>query len=167
MEKGSILTALLLQDRLIRYNLQMLEMLSKEIRTDIEELGLLAEACLSKEEMDSYEDLIKMVESKLLLSLKEAIEYLYDLYEVFNFEITLLANLPEELWREIERLSIPGSINSKIEKILNILNEILELEKKSHKFFAILTPFRAYKEMITQAIDFNLKLFESNLQKIV
>ncbi len=165
MEKGSVLTALLVQDRLIRYNLQMLEMLLREIKGDMEELNLIAEACFSTEEIENYTNLLQKVENVLFTSLKETIEYLYDLYEVFNFEITLLANLPEELLREVERLGIPNSINSKMENLLNIIKEILEFENYSHKFYAILTPFRAYKEIIRQALEFNTKLFESNLQK--
>ena len=42
MEKSSVLTALLIQDRIIRYNLNMLEMALKELRADIEELNFLA-----------------------------------------------------------------------------------------------------------------------------
>jgi len=92
----------------------MLEMALKELRADIEELNFLAEVCLSKEEeLKSYRQVIQKVEKDLFKSIDEVIEYLYDLYEVFNFEITFLANIPEELWREVERLDIPNSINSK------------------------------------------------------
>ena len=122
MEKSSVLTALLIQDRIIRYNLNMLEMALKELRADIEELNFLAEVCLSKEEeLKSYRQVIQKVEKDLFKSIDEVIEYLYDLYEVFNFEITFLANIPEELWREVERLDIPNSINSKMEEIANLL----------------------------------------------
>ena len=98
---------------------------------------------------------------------EEVIEYLYDLYEVFNFEITFLANIPEELWREVERLDIPNSINSKMEEIANLLEDILQYERESPKLYAMLTPFRAFLEVIRQALSFNKRLFESNLQRTV
>ncbi|MFN7064603.1 MAG: hypothetical protein ACK4OF_00415 [Aquificaceae bacterium] len=166
MEKSLVITALLLQDRLIRYNLQMLEMLMKELRADIEELNFLAEACLlEEEEIKVYKSLVAKADEKLFTSFKEAIEYLYDLYEVFNFEITLLANLPEELLREVERLNIPTSINEKMEGILRCIEEITQSEGKSQKLYAMLTPFRAYREVIRHALDFNRRLFESHLQR--
>lgn len=168
MEKSSVLTALLIQDRIIRYNLKMLEMALKELRADVEELNFLAEACLStEEELKSYDQVIQRVEKDLFSIIGEVIEYLYDLYEVFNFEITFLSNIPEELWREVERLDIPNSINSKIEDIASLLEDILQHERESPKLYAILTPFRAFLEVIRQALSFNKRLFESNFQKTV
>ncbi len=168
MEKSSVLTALLIQDRIIRYNLKMLEMALKELRADVEELNFLAEACLStEEELKGYDQVIQRVEKDLFSIIGEVIEYLYDLYEVFNFEITFLSNIPEELWREVERLDIPNSINSKIEDIASLLEDILQHERESPKLYAILTPFRAFLEVIRQALSFNKRLFESNFQKTV
>ncbi|MFN3976592.1 MAG: hypothetical protein ACK4LT_05965 [Aquificaceae bacterium] len=168
MEKSSVLSALLIQDRIIRYNLKMLEMALKELRADVEELNFLAEACLStEEELKSYNQVIQRVEKDLFSIIGEVIEYLYDLYEVFNFEITFLSNIPEELWREVERLDIPNSINSKIEDIASLLEDILQHERESPKLYAILTPFRAFLEVIRQALSFNKRLFESNFQKTV
>lgn len=168
MEKSSVLTALLIQDRIIRYNLNMLEMALKELRADIEELNFLVDVCLSgEEELKAFKQVIQRVEKDLFKSIDEAIEYLYDLYEVFNFEITFLANIPEELWREVERLDIPNSINSKMEEIANLLEDILQYERESPKLYAVLTPFRAFLEVIRQALSFNRRLFESNLQRTV
>lgn len=168
MEKSSLLTALLIQDRIIRYNLIMLEMILKELKADVEELNFLAEVCLSEEEeLKTYKYVIQRVEDELFKSIGETIEYLYDLYEVFNFETTFLANIPEELSREVERLDIPSSINSKMEAIANLFKDILQCEKESPKLYAMLTPFRACLEVLRQALNFNKRLFESNLQRTV
>ncbi|MFN3598343.1 MAG: hypothetical protein ACK4VK_01200 [Aquificaceae bacterium] len=167
MEKSGVLTALMVQDRIIRYSLQMLEMLQKEIGVDVEELNFLVEACpLDKEELKAFKSIIQRVERGLFTAFKEAIEYLYDLYEVFNFEITLLATIPEEFLREVERLNIPNSINAKMEEILSFIEDILQLEEKSQKLYALLTPFRTYREVIKHALEFNKQLFESHLQRI-
>lgn len=167
MEKSGVLTALMVQDRIIRYSLQMFEMLQKEVKADIEELNFLVDACsLGEEEISAFKSLLQRVEKRLFSAFKETIEYLYDLYEVFNFEITLLATIPEELLREVERLNIPNSINAKMEEVLSFIEDLLQLEEKSQKLYALLTPFRTYREVIKHALEFNKQLFEHHLQKI-
>ncbi len=166
MEKSAVLSALLVQDRLIRLNIQMLEGLLREIRADVEELNLLAEACLSQEEYKRYKDIVLKVEADLLAKISEVIDHIHDIYEVFNFDITFLSTLPEELGREIERLDAVNSINSKLELIMAVLEEILIIAEESPKMWAILTPFRVYKEVIKQSLEFNKKLNELSLQKI-
>ena len=166
MGKADVLSALLIQDRLIRFNLQMLEALIKEIKADFEEVNLLAEACLSKEELKAYKDMLLRVEADLLSKLSEMVDHLYDLYEVFNFDVTFLATLPEELMREIERLNAINSINSKLEFIETILDEILLIGEENNKLYAILTPFRVYRELIKHGMEFNRKLHELSLQRI-
>ncbi len=166
MERSVVLSALLMQDRLIRYNLNLLEMILKELKADLEEVSFLAEACsLRDEELEAYRKAIYRIEKELFKSINEVIDYLYDMYEVFNFEATLLANLPEELLREVERLDIPNSINSKTEALANLLEDILQVEKESPKLYAMFTPFRACLEVMKQALNFNRKLFEMNFQK--
>ncbi len=165
MEKSAILGALMVQDRLIRLNIRMLEGILREIKADVEELSILAEACLSEEEYIRYRDIVLKVEADLLAKISEVIDHIYDIYEVFNFDITFLSTLPEELGREIERLDAVNSINSKLELIIAIFEEILLIAEESPKMFAILTPFRVYKEVIRQSLEFNKKLNELNLQK--
>ncbi len=55
--------------------------------------------------------------------ISEVIDHIYDIYEVFNFDITFLSTLPEELGREIERLDAVNSINSKLELIIAIFKD--------------------------------------------
>ena len=54
-----------------------------------------------------------------------------------------------------------------MEEIDNILEDILHYERESPKLYAMLTPFRAFFEVIRQALSFNKRLFESNLQRTV
>ncbi len=166
MEKSTVLTLLLVQDRLIRLNMQMLEGILKEIKADVEELSLLAEACLSEEEYQRYKKVVLKVEADLLSKISEVVDHIYDIYEVFNFDITFLSTLPEELGREIERLDAINSINSKLEFIIAMFEEILLLAEESPKMFAILTPFRVYREVIKQSLEFNRRLNGISLQKI-
>jgi hypothetical protein len=46
MRKLEVLKNLLVQDRLIKFNLDLLEGLLREIRVDIEEIKILVESCL-------------------------------------------------------------------------------------------------------------------------
>ncbi|MCS7171053.1 MAG: hypothetical protein NZ851_01920 [Aquificaceae bacterium] len=166
MEKSAILSALLVQDKLIRFNLKMLETLLTEIKGDIEEINPLAEACLSEEELKRYKEALIRVEADLLVKISEIIDHMYDLYEVFNFDITFLATVPEELGREIERLNAISSINSKLELLQTILEEITLISEENNKLFAVLTPFRVYRELIRHGIEFNKRLYDLSLQKI-
>ncbi|MEN3028631.1 MAG: hypothetical protein ABDH29_05350 [Aquificaceae bacterium] len=165
MEKSLVLSTLLVQDRLIRFNLQMLETLLKEIRADVEEVNLLAEACLSEVELKKYREIILKVEAELLVKISEVVDHIYDLYEVFNFDITFLATIPEELGREIERLSAVSSINSRLELIYTILEEIVLIGEENNKLSTILTPFRVYKELIKHSLEFNRRLDELSFQR--
>jgi hypothetical protein len=53
MRKLEVLKNLLVQDRLIKFNLDLLEGLLREIRADIEEIKILVESCLEGEEKES------------------------------------------------------------------------------------------------------------------
>ncbi len=53
MRKLEVLKSLLVQDRLIKFNLDLLEGLLREIRADIEEIKILVESCLEEEERES------------------------------------------------------------------------------------------------------------------
>jgi len=166
MEKAGLLSALMVQDRLIRLNIQMLEGILKEIKADVEEIDILAEDCLSEEEQKKYKEAVLKVEADLLAKISEVIDHIYDIYEVFNFDITFLSTLPEELSREIERLNALNSINSKLELIITILEEILLIAEESPRMSAILTPFRVYEEVLKQSIEFNKRLNDLSFQKI-
>ncbi len=144
----------------------MLEGILKEIKADVEEIDILAEACLSEEERKKYKEAVLKVEADLLAKISEVIDHIYDIYEVFNFDITFLSTLPEELSREIERLNALNSINSKLELIIAILEEILLLAEESPRMSAILTPFRVYEEVLKQSIEFNKRLNDLSFQKI-
>jgi len=156
----------MVQDRLIRLNIQMLEGILKEIKADVEEIDILAEDCLSEEEQKKYKEAVLKVEADLLAKISEVIDHIYDIYEVFNFDITFLSTLPEELSREIERLNALNSINSKLELIITILEEILLIAEESPRMSAILTPFRVYEEVLKQSIEFNKRLNDLSFQKI-
>ncbi len=144
----------------------MLEGILKEIKADVEEIDILAEACLSEEEQKKYKEAVLKVEADLLAKISEVIDHIYDIYEVFNFDITFLSTLPEELSREIERLNALNSINSKLELIIAILEEILLIAEESPRMSAILTPFRVYEEVLKQSIEFNKRLKDLSFQKI-
>jgi hypothetical protein len=103
MRKLEVLKSLLVQDRLIKFNLDLLEGLLREIRADIEEIKILVESCLEEEERESLLKTLADFEANFKNLIVQALDYIYDLYELFNFDITFLSNIPEELGREIER----------------------------------------------------------------
>ena len=164
MKKSEVLTAVLVHDRLIRLNLRLLEGLLSEIKGDVEESKILADACLDDKEKQVYESALLVIEENLLLKISEVLDHIYDLYEIFNFDITFLASLPEEIEREIERLDVLNSINTKLELILSVIDELLLFENESEKIKTILTPFKVYREVVEHSVSFNKKLWELTFQ---
>jgi len=154
----------LLQDRLIRLNIKLLEGILSEIKGDMEETKLIAETCLEKEERERYEKFMLSLEENFLLKVSEVLEQVYDLYEIFNFDITIFASIPEEIKREVERLNTLNFINTKLELLISTLDELLLLEGESEKFKTILAPFRVYKELLECSMSFNNRLWELSFQ---
>lgn len=147
MEKSSLLNLILVEDRLIRLNIQILEGMLREIKADVEELTLLAEDLLSEDELKLYRNTVLKIEADLLAKISESLDHIYDIYEVFNFDVTF------------------NSINSKLELIGALLDEVLLVAEQSHRLFTLLAPFRVYREAIKQNIEFNRKLKELTHQK--
>ncbi len=162
MKKLEVLSTVLLQDRLIRLNLDMLEGISREIKSDIEEGRILLDAFFDEADKKKYETILLQLEEKLLLKISEILDHIYDIYEVFNFDLTFLSSIPEELERELERLDAISSINTKLELIVKALDEILLLTEEKPCLRSMLTPFRVYKEVIKRTISFNKTLHKSS-----
>lgn len=158
MKRLEVLSSVLLQDRLIRLNLDMLEGLLREIKTDIEEGKILMDAIMENESRKIYESILLQLEENLLLKISEILDHIYDIYEVFNFDLTFLSSIPEELERELERLDAISSINTKLEHLSAILSEMITLSGNRPCLMAMLTPFRVYKEVVERAIIFNKML---------
>jgi hypothetical protein len=88
----------------------------------------------------------------------QALDYIYDLYELFNFDITFLSNIPEELGREIERLDAVNGINKNLETLAKVLEDILNLADWDERIKVILTPLLVYREVLEHGMAFNQKL---------
>ena len=157
MEKVKVLEKVLVYDRILRFNIDLLTGIKSEIRADIEETKIMGDALLDEEELKSVRDFLLKVEENFLLKLGEVLDSIYDEYEVFNFDITFLSSIPEEVGREIERLDLIGSINSKLELLRDILYEACCLPESNKKIEVVLTPFKVYCELLNHAIDFNKK----------
>jgi signal transduction histidine kinase len=158
MRKLEVLKSLLVQDRLIKFNLDLLEGLLREIRADIEEIKILVESCLEEEERESLLKTLADFEANFKNLIVQALDYIYDLYELFNFDITFLSNIPEELGREIERLDAVNSINKNLETLAKMLEDILNLADWDERTKVILTPLRIYREVLEHGMAFNQKL---------
>jgi len=156
MEKIKILERVLVYDRLLRFTIDLLTGVKAEIRADIEETKVLGDSLLREEEMGRIRDFLLKVEETFLLKLEEVLDSIYDEYEVFNFDITFLSSIPEEVGREIERLNLIETINTKLALLRDILLEACCLEG-DRRLEVILTPFRVYCELMNHAIDFNKK----------
>jgi Rad3-related DNA helicase len=158
MRKLEVLKNLLVQDRLIKFNLDLLEGLLREIRADIEEIKILVESCLEGEEKESLLRTLADFEANFKNLIVQALDYIYDLYEIFNFDITFLSNIPEELGREIERLDAVNSINKNLETLAKALEDIVSLADRDEKIKVILTPLLVYREVLEHGMAFNQKL---------
>ncbi|MCI4458418.1 MAG: hypothetical protein JHC21_02230 [Thermocrinis sp.] len=158
MRKLEVLKSLLVQDRLIKFNLDLLEGLLREIRADIEEIKILVESCLEGEERESLLRTLANFEAKFKSLIVQALDYIYDLYEIFNFDITFLSNIPEELSREIERLDAVNSINKNLEILAKALEDTISLVDRDEKIKVILTPLLVYREVLEHGMAFNQKL---------
>ena len=158
MRKLEVLKSLLIQDRLIKFNLDLLEGLLREIRVDMEEIKILVESCLEEEERESLLKTLADFEANFKNLIVQALDYVYDLYEIFNFDITFLSNIPEELGREIERLDAVNSINKNLETLAKALEDIVSLADRDEKIKVILTPLLVYREALEHGMAFNQKL---------
>jgi hypothetical protein len=158
MRKSEVLKSLLVQDKLIKFNLDLLEGLLREIRADMEEIKILVESCLEEGERESLLKTLADFEANFKNLIVQALDYIYDLYELFNFDITFLSNIPEELGREIDRLDAVNSINKNLETIVKVLEDILSLADWDEKTKVILTPLRIYREVLEHGMAFNQKL---------
>jgi len=157
MERLRILKKVLVHDRILRFNIDLLTGIRSEIKADIEETKILADAFLEEKELRYVKDFLLKVEETFLLRLDEVLDGIYDEYEVFNFDITFLSSIPEEVGREIDRLELINTINTKLELLKDILSEACCLVEPNEKIEVILTPFRVYCELLNHAIEFNKK----------
>lgn len=152
------LEKLLVYDRLLRFSLDLLTGIKEELKADIEETRLIAESVLDKEESKKVEDFLLKIEELFLLKTDEVLDHIYDEYEVFNFEVTFLSAIPEEIERELERQNLVETINTKLQLLIEILDEVFCLvPAENERIKIVLTPFRVYKELLLHAVDFNKK----------
>jgi len=156
--KTKILERLLVYDRIIRFTIALLTGIREELKADIEETRIIAEAVLPKEEGKKIEEFLLKIEELFLLKTDEVLDHIYDEYEVFNFDITFLSSIPEEIERELDRLSLIDTINTQLNLLIDILDEAFcILPSDNEKIKVVTTPFRVYKELLLHAIDFNKK----------
>jgi len=157
MEKVKVLEKVLVYDRILRFTIDLLTGIKSEIKADIEETKIIGEALLDDKELRSVNDFLLKVEEAFLLKLSEVLDSIYDEYEVFNFDITFLSSIPEEVGREIERLELIETINTKLKLLRDILYEACCLSEPNKKIEVVLTPFKVYCELLDHAIEFNKK----------
>lgn len=157
MEKAKVLERVLVYDRILRFNIDLLTGIKSEIRADIEEARIMGEALLEEKGAKLVKDFLVKVEKDFLLKLSEALDSIYDEYEIFNFDITFLSSIPEEVGREIERLDLIGTVNAKLELLKGMLQEACRLPEENKSVEVVLTPFKVYCELLSHAIEFNKK----------
>ncbi|GAB6065595.1 hypothetical protein JCM9492_06870 [Aquifex pyrophilus] len=161
-QKLQTLKKLLVYDRILRFTIDLLTGIREEIKADIEETKVIADSVLEGEEKKTVEDFLLKIEELFLLKTDEVLDHIYDEYEVFNFDITFLSAIPEEIERELERLALLDTINTQLELLIDILNEAFCLVPvENERLNVVLTPFKIYKELLTHAIDFNNKFREN------
>lgn len=158
MRKLKTLEKLLIYDRLLRFSLDLLTGIREELKADIEETKIIAESVLEVEEKKVIQEFLLKIEKLFLLKTEEVLDHIYDEYEVFNFDITFLSAIPEEIEREMERLALIDTINTQLQLLIGILDEAFcLLPQENEHIKVVLTPFRVYKELLLHAVEFNKK----------
>ena len=157
MEKVKVLERVLVYDRILRFTIDLLTGIKSEIRADIEEAKIMGEALLEGKEIRFVRDFLLRIEDIFLLKLGEILDSIYDEYEIFNFDITFLSSIPEEVGREIERLDLIETINTKLRLLRDILYEACCLPERNRRMEVVLIPFKVYCELLNHAIEFNKK----------
>ncbi len=160
MEKTKTLEKVFLYDRLLRFNIDLLTGIKTEIRADLEEAKILGEALLDGEDLDLLKEFLSKVEGNFIGLLDETLDSIYDVYELFNFDITFLSSIPEEVEREVERLDLVNALNERLTSLKRLLFDTCCSPQRKKTLDLVLTPFRVYCELIDHAIEFNKK-FES------
>ncbi len=158
MDRLEVLQQVLIYDKILRFSIDLLTGIKGEIKADLEETKLLAESLLDEEERERIKNFLNFIEESFVPKLEEVLDGIYSEYEVFNFDITFLSNVPEELKREMDRLELINSINYG----LNLLKEeleraICEASEDYECVKAILTSFSIYKDLIEHTLEFNEK----------
>ena len=157
MDKLQVLEKVFIYDRMLRFNIDLLTGIKMEIKADVEETKIIGESLLGEGELKLMGKFLNKVEGEFLRELENVLEEIYDEYEVFNFDITFLSNLPEEVGRDIERLELVSNINSRLKFLSELLSGACFLSDTNRKMEVIFTPFRVYCELINHAIEFNKK----------
>ncbi len=157
MDRIRTLQRVLLYDRLIRFSIDLLTGIKSEIRADMEEVRVLSESFLEDSERKKVIEFLEKVNEEFLRELDRALDSIYDHYEVFNFDITFLSNIPEEVGREIARLNLVEMINDDLARLSSILEKVCCDGDYSEGLRAVLTPFLVYCRLINHAIEFNKK----------
>jgi len=156
--KLKTLKKMLVYDRLLRFNIDLLTGIREELKADVEETRILAEGLLSEEDRKKTEDFLLKIEELFLLKTDEVLDHIYDEYEVFNFDVTFLSAIPEEIERELERLALVDTLNTQLQLLIDVLDEAFCLiPPEDERLNTVLTPFRLYKELLLHAQDFNKK----------
>ena len=160
MEKIKALEKILIYDRIIRFNIDLLTGIKAEIKADAEETKILSESFLEEEGIEYIKSFLRDVENEFIKSLDELLDHIYDKYELFNVDITFLSSIPEEVGRDIDRLKLIEDLNNNLARLSGMLGKACHVDSKDKGIEVILTPFRVYCELINHAIEFN-KRFEN------
>ncbi len=157
MDRIKTLQKVLLYDRLLRFSIDLLTGIKSEVRADMEEVRVLSESFLDEKDRERIGEFLAKVSGEFLEEVDRVLESIYDHYEIFNFDIAFLSNIPDEVGREVARLNLLEIINDDLSKLSGILEKVCCEGDYSEGLRAVLTPFLVYCRLINHAIEFNKK----------
>ena len=157
MDKLRTLQKVLAYDRLLRFTIDLLTGIKSELRADIEEVKILGESFLEERDRKEIKEFLAKVSGEFLKELDFVLDRIYDHYELFNFDITFLSGIPEEVEREIGRLDLINMINEDLKRLSTILEKACCDGDFNESTKAVLTPFLIYCRLINHAVEFNKK----------
>ncbi|MCS7083462.1 MAG: hypothetical protein NZL90_00570 [Aquificaceae bacterium] len=155
---ANAICSLLAYEKAVKFALYMMEGLCLELKCDIEDISSFSEIC--SEKLDS--ELCKRALEHLRALVFEKIPYLEEqvqqIYEVLTFDAIFLSSMPEELERELLRLSPIEELNSILSNLLEEIESLLFKIEGKPVLKTIFTPIFIYRDLIKQSMEFNRHL---------
>ncbi|MEN3034210.1 MAG: hypothetical protein ABDH18_04395 [Aquificaceae bacterium] len=149
---------LIAYEKAVRFALYMMEGLRTELKLDVEDISSFSELCSSGPDSKLCNQIINRLNVLISETIPIFEEQAQQIYEVLTFDAVFLGSIPEELERELLRLSPIEELNSILKSLLEEVEELLSSISQKPLLKTIFTPIFIYRDLIKQSIEFNRHL---------
>lgn len=155
---ANAICSLLAYEKAVRFALYMMEGLRSELKADIEDISSFSEICSSESDSELCKRAIERLKALTLEKIPLLEEQTQQIYEVLTFDAVFLSSIPEELERELIRLSPIEELNSILHSLLEEIEDLLFTIEEKPLLKTIFTPIFIYRDLIKQSMEFNRHL---------